>query len=290
MNDERHLALSAVILAPSEEWTPQTAVWLMTQVEEGEGYWIQPNAENRSLSPGDGLVIANKAKGAIRASQLGKLKLRYFTVLPEFLNGLLTVAEWHCFQTSPIRHAPHISFFAAADPSGKRFTQLNQQPQADSLEARCALAHLWFSTITNLLPEPALTNGNLGELQERFRSLVGRMTEAEFSKCSASDLARQLQCSERHLTRLFRSEFRTSLHALQIEFRLRRAQQLLRDSKVKIIDVAYESGHNNLSLFNVFFKRRFGLTPSQWRRQNTLNKVVVKNRGPLQKTAARIAL
>jgi len=68
------------------------------------------------------------------------------------------------------------------------------------------------------------------------------------------------------LTRLFRLEFGTSLHALQIEFRLRRAQQLLKNSKVKIIDVAYESGHHNLSLFNVFFKRRFGLTPTQWRK------------------------
>lgn len=288
MTAERHLALLEVTLAPSTEWTPRSTAWLMVQVDDGEGYWMPPDAESRPLSPGDGMVIANKAKGAIRASQLGKLKLRYFTILPEFLNGLLTVAEWHRFETSPIRHAPHISFFGAQEPSGKRFNYIASQPQADSLDARCALAQLWFSTIADLLPGPVLSAESLGDLQDRFRSLVGRMTEAEFAKCSAAGLAQQLQCSERHLTRLFRLEFGTSLHALQIEFRLRRAQQLLRDSKVKIIDVAYESGHNNLSLFNVFFKRRFGLTPTQWRRQNISHKTLSSSRGALQKMAARI--
>ena len=44
---------------------------------------------------------------------------------------------------------------------------------------------------------------------------------------------------------------------------------MLADSDAKIINVAHESGYRHLGLFNAMFKKRFGLTPSKWRKQNT---------------------
>ena len=76
------------------------------------------------------------------------------------------------------------------------------------------------------------------------------------------DLAGQLNCSERHFSRLFREEFGVPLRARQIELRLQRARQLLADSDAKIINVAYDSGYQHLGLFNVMFKKRFGMTPA----------------------------
>ena len=35
----------------------------------------------------------------------------------------------------------------------------------------------------------------------------------------------------------------------------------------KVVEVALESGYQSLSLFNLMFKRRFGLTPAKWRDQ-----------------------
>ena len=49
---------------------------------------------------------------------------------------------------------------------------------------------------------------------------------------------------------------------------MQRAQQLLVESEDKIINVALESGYRHLGLFNAMFKKRFGVTPSQWRQQN----------------------
>jgi AraC-like DNA-binding protein len=76
-----------------------------------------------------------------------------------------------------------------------------------------------------------------------------------------------LHCSERHFSRLFREEFGVPFHARQIELRLQRARQLLADSNAKIINIAYDSGYRHLGLFNTMFKKRFGLTPVEWRRQ-----------------------
>ena len=94
------------------------------------------------------------------------------------------------------------------------------------------------------------------------------MLEAELSGKTLAELAGQLHCSERHFSRLFREEFGVPLRARQIELRLQRARQLLADSDAKIINVAFESGYRHLGLFNAMFKKRFGVTPSEWRQQN----------------------
>ena len=42
---------------------------------------------------------------------------------------------------------------------------------------------------------------------------------------------------------------------------------LLRDPDAKIIRVAEDCGFNQVGLFNICFKRRFGTSPGQWRKQ-----------------------
>ena len=44
--------------------------------------------------------------------------------------------------------------------------------------------------------------------------------------------------------------------------------QLLRETNDKIMDVAYNSGYRHLGLFHQMFKKRYGMTPNQWRRLN----------------------
>lgn len=51
----------------------------------------------------------------------------------------------------------------------------------------------------------------------------------------------------------------------QTELRLSRARELLATTKGKIVDVALESGYQSLSLFNLMFSRRFGMSPGRWR-------------------------
>ena len=240
----------------------------MVRVAEGVGYWLQPGVAARQLSVGDGLMTSSSSNGVLRASQLGPLKLQFFSVQPQYLNGLLTVAEWHQLEVAPNSLSSHVSIFTAGEPLAQRFTRLAEQTQREGLPVRCGLLQLWANAIAGLLPAPAMESAGGGRLHERFRQLVGQMPEAELSQCSLRDLAGQLNCSERHFSRLFREEFGVPLRARQIELRLQRARQLLTNSDAKIINVAYDSGYRHLGLFNVMFKKRFGMTPSEWRQQN----------------------
>jgi hemolysin activation/secretion protein/AraC-like DNA-binding protein len=290
MSVERHLIVQEVILRPSGEWVPASHDWTIVRLAEGTGYWLQHGTEARQLTAGDGLIVLRNANGVVRASQLGSLKLQFFIVQPQYLNGLLTVTEWHQLEAASRNPSSPVSVFTADEPIGQRFARLAEQPLNSRLPVRCGMLQLWASAVAGwLTPLVPVTNGG-NKLRDHFRELVGQMTEAELSECSLSDLSRQLHCSERHFSRLFREEFGVPFRARQIELRLQRARQLLADSNAKIINVAYDSGYRHLGLFNAMFKRRFGLTPSEWRRQNLPKKLPGRSQNHLSRLTERASV
>src|ERR1700744_4126826 len=266
MTSERHLAIQELSLRSSGEWKPDARGWTVTRVAEGAGYCLQGSTA-RELNVGDAVIISPASTGVVRASQLGPLKLEFYLVLPQCLNGLLTVTEWRQLADFSSRSQSLFLRFAASHPAAQKFTRLAAQTRRDCLATRSGLLQLWASSVTTLLAPPGGPVAG-GHLRERFRQLIGKMAEAELATRSLAELAGELHCSERHFSRLFREEFKVSLRSCQTELRLQRARQLLAASNNKIINIAYESGFCHLGLFNAMFKRRFGITPSAWRNQN----------------------
>jgi AraC-like DNA-binding protein len=258
------LILRDVTLPPSGEWSPSAEGWHVVRVAEGAGYCFY-NGQASELNAGDGFIAPENAKMLTRASQLGALTLQFFLVQPRLINGLLTIAESHQLSSAHSRSA-YVVFFKMADPLGQKFARLAKQGRMDRLDNRCSLLHLWASGIAGLFELPVEEPGPR-QLRDRFRQMVDQMPEAELSEHSLSDLAQRLQCSERHFSRLFREEFGVALRSRQIELRLQRALQLLTDPKIKISNIAHESGYRHIGLFNSLFKKRYGLTPSEWRRK-----------------------
>ena len=286
MTAERHLILQEKELPPSAEWPPHTSGWLCLRVHEGQGYWLQSGSPVRSLAAGDVLVAGRHAEGNLRASQLGPLKLHYFTVLPQFLTGVLTLAESYQFEAPPPGASRQVAAFGAMDAIGQKMAALILMPPEDHLAKRCACLLFWSEAVAGLLAAAPAAPARHDKLRERFRELVGQIPETELAAHSLADLAAQLHCSERHFSRLFREEFGASLRARQIELRLQRARHLLTNSSAKIINVAFESGYRHLGLFNAMFKKRFGVTPSEWRRQNLEKPFASRPRGGLVRFAA----
>jgi hemolysin activation/secretion protein/AraC-like DNA-binding protein len=273
---ERHLILQELTLRPSGEWTPSERGWVVARATEGVGYWL-PGGSARELNAGDGFVAGFNANTVVRASQLGPLKLQFFTVQPQYLGGLLTMAEWHQLESAAENPLTRVLFFTAGEPFGQKFSRIAAQTPADGLTMRCALLQLWTSAVASLIGSLSASAGG-NRLRERFRQLVGQMPEARLSECSLSGLAAQLHCSERHFSRLFREEFGVPFRARQAELRLQHARQLLASSDAKIINVAHDSGYHHVGLFNSMFKKRFGITPSEWRQQNIRKDVPTQHR------------
>jgi len=105
------------------------------------------------------------------------------------------------------------------------------------------------------------------DARARLRSLLRQMAASELLDISLTDLVPRIQCSLRHLSRLFREETGMSFREKQIELRLTRACHLLSTSGDRVIDIALASGFQSGSFFNLAFKNRFGFSPRHWRRQ-----------------------
>ena len=51
------------------------------------------------------------------------------------------------------------------------------------------------------------------------------------------------------------------------DYRLTMAERLLKSSDSSVLEIAEQSGFDNLSYFNRIFKRKYGMSPGKWRTQ-----------------------
>ena len=101
--------------------------------------------------------------------------------------------------------------------------------------------------------------------QEKLDALL---SQSQFLTMTTDDLCKELNYSKAQLFRIFKNHFNTTPHEYLQTHKFRYAQNLLSFSDTKIIDIAAKVGFKNLSQFNVIFKRKFGMTPSQYRKIN----------------------
>lgn len=261
-----HLQIDELRLPPSQEWMEQAGAWRFVRLGSGAAYWLD-SARPRVLTEGELLVLGPAAKGVVRASQLTEVVLYAFRFAPELLCGFFTVAERHFFE-SGAGAAGRVQFLPSTHPLSRRFATLAaQHATACQLAERAEVLRLvaeFFGEAMPSLPPPPVRPGSA---QERFEQLVARMPDLELINHTPEELARLCGCGVRHFGRLFHGHFGEPLRARQTELRLAKARQLLSSTDRKILDVALESGYQSLSLFNALFKRRFGLSPSAWRRK-----------------------
>ena len=83
----------------------------------------------------------------------------------------------------------------------------------------------------------------------------------------ASMLAARIGLTREHLTRLARRHLGRPLSVIISERRLDHAARLLRHGDQTVTDICLASGHGNLGHFHTVFRRRFGCTPQDYRRQ-----------------------
>jgi AraC-like DNA-binding protein len=85
-----------------------------------------------------------------------------------------------------------------------------------------------------------------------------------WSNQSLAGLARSVHCSPGQLVRIFPAQTGFSIHSYQQHIRLRVALQLLRETPFELSDVATQLGFASHSHFSSVFKRRFGISPSEF--------------------------
>jgi AraC family L-rhamnose operon transcriptional activator RhaR len=110
-----------------------------------------------------------------------------------------------------------------------------------------------------------------------LESFLSERTSADLLQVNLPELARLTGCTPRHMNRIFTELVGMSFRQKHTELRLTRACELLADTEAKVVDVALESGYQSLSLFNLMFARRFGMSPGQWRKNQREGKTAPRS-------------
>jgi AraC-like DNA-binding protein len=261
-----HLYIYDAAVPGGSEWATESGSWRVVLARKGGLYWLGAS-QTLDVNVGDVLVIGPFSEGVLRASRIGESELSYFYFAPEHLAGLMSVAERLSLETLPWNRTAHL--IPATDRVGTEYQALvAEDTHRRSFVDRCHILHLIAMIFRDAMPARRGPVNSFITSQIRFEQVIERIPDAELMNYPSEKLAELCGCSARHFRRLFRAHFRTSIRAKQTELRLEKARQLLADTDEKIGSIATESGYRHIGFFNAAFKRKFGVTPSEWRRNN----------------------
>ena len=265
---ESHLLLKEKFLAPGGEWLPGLPGWLLIRVG-GPGYWLEAKSSTE-LEAGTVVLVAGGGSGCIRASQLNGLTLHYFNLIPARLTGLITMGELDFFKRAGTRQELALQVIQPHDPVSQQMSALCAEPNREGLLVRLNLLRLMVGLFGADLgkAKPPQKPEQGSDAKERLREFLRKTPSDALLEINFNELAQMTHCTSRHLSRIFYDLVGMSFRDKRAEIRLARARELLATSQTKMVEVAMESGYNSLSLFNLMFTRRFGITPSKWRQKN----------------------
>lgn len=91
------------------------------------------------------------------------------------------------------------------------------------------------------------------------------ITKNYSSGINVTDIGNALEIHPDYANAIFKKSFNITMKDYLIDQRVSHAQRLLSTSSKKVIDIAFDSGFNSLSRFNVSFLKKCGCTPSEYR-------------------------
>lgn len=254
-------------LFSGREWPLSTRNWVVLQLSKGIAY-VRSSGTSKEVPTGGMVLSPPGSSASILASQIGPATVRGVALCLSSLTGFLTALERQYFETQVARRCSPFLLLPPAHPLAPRLAAFCQPEHSMNLQDRLGFAQAFSEVLSPYLAE-ALAKGETGrqDAEARLHQFVNQMPESELADLSLAQLAKHLHCCERHASRLFHELCGCNFRSYISELRLKKACTLLGNPKLKIIDVAIESGHGCLGIFNYRFKRRFAMTPSEWRQR-----------------------
>ena len=144
---------------------------------------------------------------------------------------------------------------AAQEPSTRLFLE-------QAVDLLCTQLVRGHSSLGNLAaPEP-----RRGLADWQVRKVTAFMQAHLDRDIGLDELAELVQLSRFHFATAFRLATRQAPHAWLTELRITRARQLLARPELPVTEIALEVGYQTPSSFAAAFRKKTGLTPSQFRR------------------------
>lgn len=131
-------------------------------------------------------------------------------------------------------------------------------------EEQCArFAALIDNHIRLLLHEYPGEHNNFNPV---INNMLNYIEEILYTDISLKNLAILFNYNEKYIGKLFKKHTGMTVKEYVNDKRLHRAETLLLETHLSITDISLKMGFNNVTYFNRLFKRKFGLSPSEYRK------------------------
>lgn len=147
-------------------------------------------------------------------------------------------------------------------------------PASQSPERNVAYQH-WLEMACQLLaqelgsPHPHAADVVPAKIKRAAQLIRERHSE----HVSLAEIAEAVELSRERLSRLFHQTLGITFSDYLNEVRLGEARQRLANQTITITEIAYASGFQSLSQFNRRFRAAEGMSPGQYRKQNSMDKI-----------------
>jgi AraC-like DNA-binding protein len=203
----------------------------------------------------------------------GYADLLAFAVCPRMMASLISLADsataepLYCFICAN-QYKPTLLH----GPATTRLTWLAESLRmegCDSLQGRLDLEARCLDWINELLHHSALApargicNCSRPDV-ETLRSVARHLEEHLAEEHSLGDLCRRFFINEFKLKKGFKALFGTTVFGYLRDKRFQRAEMLLKESGLSVLEIANEVGYSNPGHFARGFSERFGVTPKEF--------------------------
>lgn len=228
------------------------------------GFEVSQFERTQDVEQGSCVLASAAEPGNMGASKGGESDVLSFLMPREFVDQRVASGESFCARPYEAGEGLRRLVFETLQAFEKSSWTLPDDDFQNSGRIVADLALLALGGCVDLLSgERSVRAGNLGRVKRIIRR---RLSEPDLT---LADIAREAGLSLAYLHKLFRDEGRTLWEYLKGE-RLRLARQLLESSSLPgmtITAVCLECGFSNASHFSTSFKRAFGVSPRDVRRE-----------------------
>ena len=242
-------------------------------IKKGRGI-VSVDLKKRSVTSGDIILIRPGQLHSIEQDQEYLMEYENIIMKPDLLisgeNDLCAVRFIYPFINGEIPSdtylTPAISYYKGLSECSRQIDLLcGTKTEGYQLAVKGLLFQFFFLLISNRQKNETTSVSRTKSL-EKMKTILKYVEEHYAEHISIDDMAVLTYYSKSHFMKFFKQHMGTGFIDYLNDYRLTMAERLLKSSNSSILEIAEQSGFDNLSYFNRLFKRKYGISPGKARK------------------------
>lgn len=212
--------------------------------------------------PGDLIFVPSKA---LHSGVTGKEGCDYYAVLFKW-SSIIEAAPYEKHLVEAIIEGRYsIRTLIRDKNAGKLFEALFSLPKEDSVAYMFSERAAIYSLLAYLFTYHMVEGQRVPETDQKFGVVVQYIDDHFLEPITTDDVAQNFSYSKSYFCRLFKQHMGIPPLEYINYLRIERAQELIKEGKMTLSQVAAQSGFNSLSYFSATFKRYVRKSPNTWK-------------------------